>query len=83
MQDYIQRRVLDVTHYVLESRCTVRQAGEEFGISKSTVHKDLTERLPTLDRKLASRVRKVLDYNASQRHIRGGEVTRKKYSNTK
>ncbi len=83
MQDYIQKRVLDVAHHVLESWCTVRQAGQEFGVSKSTVHKDLTERLPTLDRKLATLVRKVLDHNASQRHIRGGEVTKKKYSNTR
>lgn len=79
MQEYIQRRVLEICSYILETRATVRQAAVVFQVSKSTVHKDMTERLPSLDKELAKKVKAVLDFNKSERHIRGGEATRKKY----
>jgi len=79
MQEYIQRRVLDICSYILETRATVRQAAAVFKVSKSTVHKDMTERLPSLDKELAKKVRKVLDFNKAERHLRGGEATRNKY----
>ncbi|TYO96571.1 sporulation transcriptional regulator SpoIIID [Desulfallas thermosapovorans] len=79
MQEYIQKRVLEICTYILETQATVRQAAQVFGVSKSTVHKDMTERLPSLNKELAKQVKKVLDYNKSERHLRGGEATRKKY----
>jgi putative DeoR family transcriptional regulator (stage III sporulation protein D) len=79
MQEYIRRRVMEVSSYILESSATVRQAAQVFDISKSTVHKDVTERLPRIDGKLASKVRSILELNKAERHIRGGEATRKKY----
>ncbi|GAV22219.1 sporulation transcriptional regulator SpoIIID [Carboxydothermus pertinax] len=81
MQEYILKRVLKLTYYVLENKTTVRKTAEVFGISKSTVHKDLTERLPALDKKLAREIKKILDQNKAERHIRGGEATRQKYKN--
>lgn len=82
MQEYIQKRVLDICAYILETRATVRQAAQVFQVSKSTVHKDMTERLPALNKELAARVKKILDYNKAERHLRGGEATRKKYRET-
>jgi putative DeoR family transcriptional regulator (stage III sporulation protein D) len=79
MQEYIQRRVLGVSTYILETKATVRRAATVFEVSKSTIHKDLTERLPALDKKLARQVRVVLELNKAERHLRGGEATRKKY----
>jgi putative DeoR family transcriptional regulator (stage III sporulation protein D) len=79
MQEYIRRRVLEVSHYILESAATVRQTAQIFGVSKSTVHKDVTERLPKLNAQLSLQVRNVLELNKAERHIRGGEATRKKY----
>lgn len=79
MQDYIQRRVLQICAYILETRATVRQAARVFNVSKSTVHKDMTERLPSLNKKLAQKVRAVLNANKAERHLRGGEATRRKY----
>ena len=79
MQEYIRKRVLEVSSYILESSSTVRQTANVFGVSKSTVHKDVTERLPLINEKLASQVKGVLDLNKAERHIRGGEATRKKY----
>jgi len=79
MQEYIQKRVLEICTYILETQATVRQAAQLFDVSKSTVHKDMTERLPSLNKELANQVRKVLEYNKSERHLRGGEATRKKY----
>ncbi len=79
MQEYIQKRVLEISTYILETQATVRQAAQLFGVSKSTVHKDMTERLPSLNKELANQVRKVLEFNKSERHLRGGEATRKKY----
>ena len=79
MQEYIQRRVLEISNYILETQATVRQAAKVFKVSKSTVHKDLVERLPSLNKHLAQQVRAVLDYNKAERHLRGGEATRRKY----
>lgn len=79
MQEHIRKRVQDVGRYIAKSGATVRQAAVVFGVSKSTVHKDLTERLPLVDEELAKKVRHILDLNKAERHIRGGEATRKKY----
>jgi len=79
MQEYIQKRVLDICAYILETRATVRQAAHVFDVSKSTVHKDMTERLPSLNKEMAYEVKKVLDFNKSERHLRGGEATKRKY----
>jgi putative DeoR family transcriptional regulator (stage III sporulation protein D) len=79
MQDYIRKRVLEVTAYILESKATVRQTAQTFDVSKSTIHKDVTERLPRINANLAAQVRSILDMNKAERHIRGGEATRKKY----
>lgn len=79
MQDYIRQRVLDISKYIIESSATVRQTANVFGVSKSTVHKDVTERLPMINEQLASEVRRILDQNKAERHLRGGEATRKKY----
>lgn len=83
MQEYIRKRVLDVCHYMLESSATVRQTAQVFGVSKSTVHKDLTERLPIINKELAAKAKKVLEQNKAERHLRGGEATRKKYKEHK
>jgi len=82
MQEYIQKRVLDICNYILETNATVRQAAVVFKVSKSTVHKDMTERLPSLNKKLAQKVRMVLEFNKAERHLRGGEATRRKYKET-
>jgi putative DeoR family transcriptional regulator (stage III sporulation protein D) len=79
MQEYIQKRVLEVCQYILETTATVRQTAGVFGVSKSTVHKDMTERLPAINKQLASRVKYILDQNKAERHLRGGEATKKKY----
>ncbi len=79
MKDYIEERVIDLANYIVEKKTTVRAAGKKFGISKSTVHKDVTERLKEINSLLANRVREVLDENKAQRHIRGGEATKAKY----
>ena len=68
--------------YLIENRATVRAAAKKFGVSKSTVHKDLSERLPLYDRALYTQVKAVLEENKAQRHIRGGLATRKKYKGT-
>ncbi|MGM8215034.1 sporulation transcriptional regulator SpoIIID [Bacillaceae bacterium W0354] len=79
MHDYIKERTLKIAEHLLESRKTVRVIAKDFGVSKSTVHKDLTERLPIINPTLAKEVKEVLDYHKSIRHLRGGEATRKKY----
>jgi putative DeoR family transcriptional regulator (stage III sporulation protein D) len=79
VQEYIQKRVLDICAYILETNATVRQAAVVFKVSKSTVHKDMTERLPSLNKRLALKIRQVLDRNKAERHLRGGEATRRKY----
>ena len=83
MKDYIRKRVLDICDYIIESKQTVRQAASMFGVSKSTVHKDMIERLPSINKRLANKVRHILEVNKAERHIRGGEATRKKYKDSK
>lgn len=80
MQNYIRKRAVKIAQYILETSSTVRQTAEIFGISKSTVHKDVAERLPRIDENLAREVKSILDKNKAERHIRGGEATRQKYA---
>ena len=77
MRDYIEERALEIGEYIIEEGATVRQAARKFGISKSTVHKDVTERLEQINLRLAHEARKV---NKSERHIRGGLATKEKYA---
>lgn len=79
MKDYIEERTLEIAKYILTERATVRQAAGIFGVSKSTVHKDVTERLPKINPLIASAVKEVLEINKAERHIRGGEATKLKY----
>ena len=79
MKDYIEERAVGIASYIIENNATVRQTAKQFGISKSTVHKDVTERLAVINPALAKQVRNVLDVNKSERHIRGGMATREKY----
>ena len=80
MWNYIEERVLQCAEYIVETGCTVRACSAHFSVSKSTVHKDVTERLPYLDADLYEKVRKVLELNLSERHIRGGIATKVKYT---
>ena len=80
MKDLIWERAADVGRYIVRTGSTVREAAAVFGISKSTVHKDVTERLPRFHPELASQVKVVLEVNKAERHIRGGEATKKKYT---
>jgi len=79
MKEYIEERTIEVAQYIIESKATVRAAAKKFGISKSTVHKDITQRLLQINAALAHEVKIVLDENKAERHIRGGEATREKY----
>ena len=79
MKKYIEERAVEVATYIIENNATVRQAAKTFGISKSTVHKDCAERLSQVNPGLANEVRKVLDVNKAERHIRGGLATKQKY----
>lgn len=80
MRDYIEERVLHIGEYIVHNNATVRQAAKEFGVSKSTAHKDAADRLRLISPGLADEVRQVLNINKSERHIRGGMATRDKYS---
>lgn len=82
MKDYIEERTLEIAKYILSEGATVRQAASIFGVSKSTVHKDVTERLPKINPLIASMVKEILDINKAERHIRGGEATKRKYTAT-
>ena len=79
MKGYIEERAIEIARYIIDNNTTVRQAAKHFGISKSTVHKDVTERLEKINASLAAETRKVLDVNKSERHIRGGLATKEKY----
>lgn len=81
MKDYIEERVIEIAAYIIDNNATVRQAAKKFGVSKSTVHKDITERLAEFNQDMAVSVRRILDVNKQERHIRGGMATRKKYLN--
>ena len=76
----IEERSIELAHYIIDSKDTVRGAAKKFGISKSTVHKDVSERLKKINPSLAKQVRVVLDENKAERHIRGGMATKMKYS---
>ena len=82
MSDTIEDRACELAVYMIETGATVRAAAQHFGISKSTVHKDLSQRLPQYNRNLYEQVRQVLEVNKQQRHIRGGMATRRKYKGT-
>jgi len=79
LKDYIEERVLEVANYIIGSRDTIRKAAKIFGVSKSTIHKDMTERLPMINPVIAMEAKDILDYNKAERHIRGGEATKMKY----
>jgi putative DeoR family transcriptional regulator (stage III sporulation protein D) len=79
LKDYIEDRVLEVAKYIIGSKATIRRTAKVFGVSKSTIHKDMTERLPILNPLVASEAKIVLDLNKAERHIRGGRATRLKY----
>ncbi len=79
MKGQPEDRAVELAHYIIENGATVRAAAKIYGISKSTVHKDITERLPRISGTLADQAKKVLDYNKAQRHLRGGEATKHKY----
>ena len=82
MRTDIEERACDLDLYIIEHQATVRSAAKQFGISKSTVHKDLSQRLPAFNRALYLQVKEVLDLNKAERHIRGGIATRRKYKGT-
>ncbi len=79
MKSYIEERILSVADYTIDHHSTVRETAKKFGISKSTVHKDLRERLPLINSSLSEDVNRILDFNKSERHIRGGLATKRKY----
>lgn len=79
MKDYIAQRAINIATYIIEHNATVRQAAKQFGVSKSTVHKDVGERIGYINPTLAKEVRKVLEQNKCERHIRGGLATKEKY----
>jgi putative DeoR family transcriptional regulator, stage III sporulation protein D len=79
LKDYIEERVLDVAKYIIASKATIRKTAKAFGVSKSTIHKDMTERLPKINPQIAMEAKCILDYNKSERHIRGGKATKMKY----
>ena len=79
MKEYIEERAVSIANYIIDHNATVRQTAKKFGISKSTVHKDVAERLLNINPGLAKQARKVLDINKSERHIRGGLATKEKY----
>ena len=79
----IDKRAIELAHYIIDSKDTVRGTAKKFGISKSTVHKDVSERLKKINPSLAREVRRILDENKAERHIRGGMATKLKYSHLK
>ena len=79
MKGNIEERACALADYIIETRATVRAAARKFGVSKSTVHKDLQDRLPGINHALYAQVKEVLDENKAERHIRGGVATRRKY----
>ena len=80
MKEDLETRAQELAVYIIEHRTTIRDAAKHFGVSKSTVHKDLSERLAQCNRSLYVQVKEILDRNKAERHIRGGIATRKKYS---
>lgn len=83
MKDYIKQRVIDVANFTIENNSTVRNTAKKFEVSRSTIHTDLTERLPKIDYDLYLQANKVLQKNKAERHIRGGIATRNKFTSNK
>ena len=79
LKTYIEKRAVEVADFMINYNATVRETAKKFGISKSTVHKDITDRVEKIDPDLAQSVRKVLEVNKAERHLRGGMATKKKY----
>lgn len=79
MKTYIEKRAVEIANFIIKSNSTVRETAKKFGISKSTVHKDITDRVEKIDPELADSVRRVLEVNKAERHLRGGMATKKKY----
>ena len=83
LKDYIEDRAIELATYIIKNNATVRDAAKKYCVSKSTVHKDIVERLPRISASLALAVRAILDENKSERHIRGGQATKMKYLQVK
>ena len=83
MKDYIEKRAIALAEYIVEYKATVREAAKKFSVSKSTVHKDIADRLAEISPKLAKKANAVLQENKEERHIRGGMATKKKYEGKK
>ena len=81
MKEYIEERAMEIARYIIENNATVRQAAKAFGVSKSTVHKDIVDRMEYINPSLASQARVVLEQNKAERHIRGGMATKETYLN--
>ena len=79
MKTYIEERAVEIANYIIEHNATVRQAAKNFGVSKSTIHKDMTERLPKISPSIAEKTHVILELNKAERHIRGGKATKLKY----
>lgn len=79
MKGFVEQRAVELGEYIIQSKATVRKTAKKFGISKSTVHKDVSERLKKVNTQLYREVKSVLEINKAQRHIRGGMATRRKY----
>ncbi len=83
MKKYIEERAVELANYIIKNKTTVRETAKKFGISKSTVHKDVTERLLKINPTLAENTKVILQGNKAERHIRGGMATKRKYKNAK
>jgi putative DeoR family transcriptional regulator (stage III sporulation protein D) len=83
LKDYIEERAIEIANYIIDTNATVREAAKVFKVSKSTVHKDVAERLPKINPGIANEVKKILEKNKAERHIRGGKATRMKYRKQK
>ncbi len=81
LKDYIEERAVTLANYLIDTKATVRDAAKKFGISKSTVHKDVTDRLMKINKSLTLQAKAVLDINKAERHLRGGMATKEKYRN--
>ena len=79
MKSHIEQRAVIIAKYILEKQATVRQTAKVFGVSKSTIHKDMTERLPKINPSIAEQTQNILELNKAERHIRGGKATKLKY----
>ena len=83
LKNYIEERAVEIANFIVNSNATVRETAKKFGISKSTVHRDITDRVTKINPSLAHDVRKILEINKAERHIRGGMATKRKYMNKK